>query len=127
METVYVSYAADGKTITGVFANPQSFPVTALAANDPTVIAFINPAKLQTVLPQDLMAQFTAMDAAAIQTAVAANVQFWLLWSAMTAQRDPMVVSNARFLAGWAALVQVLGQPRMTAIATALGVPSLVV
>ena len=36
-------------------------------------------------------------------------------------QRDPMVVQNARFQAGWAALVQVLGQPRMSMIATALG------
>jgi len=35
-------------------------------------------------------------------------------------QRDPMVVQNARFQAGWAALVQVLGQPRMSTIATAL-------
>jgi hypothetical protein len=32
-----------------------------------------------------------------------------------------MVVQNARFQAGWAALVQVLGQPRMSTIATALG------
>jgi hypothetical protein len=29
---------------------------------------------------------------------------------------------HQRFLTGWAALVQVLRQPRMTAIATALGV-----
>ena len=45
----------------------------------------------------------------------------WLIWSAMLAQRGPMVASNARFQAGWAALVQVLGQPRMSTIATALG------
>jgi len=38
----------------------------------------------------------------------------------MLAQRDPMVVTNARFQAGWAALIQVLGQPLGT-IATALG------
>jgi hypothetical protein len=68
------------------------------------------------------MAQFTAADAAAIQAAIAGNVQFWLLWSAMQAQKDPMVVTNARFLAGWSALITVLGAPRMTAIATALGV-----
>lgn len=76
----------------------------------------------QSVLPQDLMAQFTADDAAKIQAAVAGNAQFWLLWSAMQAQKDPMVVTNARFVSGWNALVQVLGQARMTAIATALGV-----
>lgn len=76
----------------------------------------------QSILSQDLMAQFTAADAAAIQAAVASNAQFWLLWSAMQAQKDPMIVTNARFLAGWNALVQVLGQARMDAIATALGV-----
>jgi hypothetical protein len=36
-----------------------------------------------------------------------------------------MVVQNARFQAGWAALVQVLGQPRMSTIATALGLANL--
>ncbi|SIO51222.1 hypothetical protein SAMN05443247_06907 [Bradyrhizobium erythrophlei] len=76
----------------------------------------------QSVLPQDLMAQFTADDAAKIQMAVSANVPFWLLWSALQTQKDPMLVTNARFLAGWAALTQVLGAPRMTAIAAALGV-----
>src|ERR1700751_5296071 len=55
------------------------------------------PAPPQTVLPQDLMAQLTAADATAIQSAISGNVQFWLLWNAMTAQKDPMVVSNARF------------------------------
>jgi hypothetical protein len=80
------------------------------------------PAPPAQILSQDLMAQFTTADATAIQAAVAGNVQFWLLWQAMTAQKDPMIVTNARFLAGWAALVTVLGQPRMTAIAAALGV-----
>jgi hypothetical protein len=74
----------------------------------------------QTVLPQDLMAQFTADDAAKIQAAVSSNSLFWLLWSAMQAQKDPMHITNERFQAGWAALVQVLGQPRMATIATAL-------
>jgi hypothetical protein len=76
----------------------------------------------QTVLSQDLMAQFTAADATAIQAAISGNVQFWLLWQALTTQKDPMIVTNARFLAGWNALVQVLGQARMDAIAAALGV-----
>jgi hypothetical protein len=93
-----------------------------LADNDPAVVAFLNPPKPQTVMSQDLMAQFTAADAAAIQAAVATNPQFWLLWSAMQAQKDPMIVTNARFLAGWSALITVLGAPRMTAIAAALGV-----
>jgi hypothetical protein len=50
------------------------------------------------------------------------NIQFWGLWSAMQAQSAPMVVSNARFQAGWAALVQVLGAARMAEISGALGV-----
>jgi hypothetical protein len=76
----------------------------------------------KTVLAQDLMAQFTADDAAKIQSAIAGNVSFWLLWSALQAQKDPMVIANARFRSGWAALVQVLGASRMAAIATALGI-----
>ena len=73
-----------------------------------------------SVLPQDLIAQFTADDVAKIQTVISGNTQFWLLWSAMLAQKDPMIVTSTRFQAGWAALVQVLGQPRMTAIAAAV-------
>ena len=73
------------------------------------------------MLSQDIMAQFTADDATKIQAAISGNVQFWLLWSAFQAQSDPMVVTNARFQAGWSALITVLGAPRMTAIATALG------
>jgi hypothetical protein len=74
------------------------------------------------ILAQDLMAQFTTDDAAKIQAAVAGNAQFWLLWNALTTQKDPMLVTNVRFRAGWNALVQVLTQARMDAIATALGV-----
>lgn len=76
----------------------------------------------QSILPQDLMAQFTPDDATKIQAAIAGNVSFWLLWQSFTTQRDPMLITNARFLAGWSALVQILGQARMSAIATALGV-----
>jgi hypothetical protein len=76
----------------------------------------------QTVLPQDLMAQLTAADIASVQTVIGGNSSLALLWYSMLAQRDPMMVSNARFMAGWNALVAILGQPRMTAIATALGV-----
>lgn len=103
------NYEIGGTIIAGAYTAPVQIVVT------------IPPAP-PSVLSQDLMAQFTAADAAAIQVAVASNAQFWLLWSAMQAQKDPMMVTNARFLAGWAALVQVLGQPRMTAIATALNV-----
>jgi hypothetical protein len=75
-----------------------------------------------SILSQDLMAQFNADDAGLIRTAVDGNSQFWLLWSALQAQKDPMEVTNTRFLTGWNALIQVLGQERMTQIATALKV-----
>lgn len=119
----WVQYDASG-AICGVCANQQNgiYTENYLDASNPTVVAFLNPPTPQTVLSQDLMAQFTAADATLIQTAIASDAQFWLLWSAMQAQKDPMVITNARFLAGWAALVQVLGQPRMTAIATALNI-----
>lgn len=75
-----------------------------------------------SVVSQDLMAQFTTDDLTKIKAAVDTNIQFWGLWSAMTTQKDPMVIANARFQAGWAALVQVLGADRMAAIATALNI-----
>lgn len=78
------------------------------------------------VLSQDLVAQFTSDDAVKIKAAVDGNTQFWLLWSAMQAQSAPMLVTNARFVAGWSALVTVLGRPRMNQIAAALGANSLV-
>lgn len=111
------------KNICGCYANLQpGYAEEYLDDADPAVLTFLNPPKPQTVLSQDLMAQFTADDAAKIQAAVTGNVQFWLLWSSLQAQKDPMFVTNARFLAGWSALVQVLGQPRMDAIATELKV-----
>lgn len=73
------------------------------------------------VLPQDLMAQFTTDDATKIQTAIATDISKWQLWYSLLAQRDPMLVSNARFKAGWSALVTALGQERMNAIAASLG------
>jgi hypothetical protein len=76
----------------------------------------------QTVMSQDLMAQFTPDDATKIRGAIEGNVSFWLLWSALQAQSAPMLVTNARFQAGWSALMTVLGADRMTAIAAALGI-----
>lgn len=112
------------KKVNGLFAVLQpGYAEEQLSETDPEVIAYMT--KPVTVLPQDLMAQFTADDATKIQTAVAGNAQLWLLWSAMQAQKNPMIVTNARFVAGWSALVTVLGQTRMNVIATALGAPSL--
>lgn len=90
---------------------------------DGAVAAYVPPPQPpQQILSQDLMAQFTTDDLTKIRTAVDGNIQFWGLWSAMQAQSEPMGVTNARFLTGWGALVQVLGTTRMAAIATALGV-----
>lgn len=102
-DTVDTSWAWDGSNL--VAPQPQ-----------------VSPPKPASILSQDLVAQFTADDAAKIQASVSVNPQFWLLWSALQAQKDPMEVGNARFQAGWSALVAVLGVARMTAIATALGV-----
>lgn len=116
----WVQRAPSG-AICGCYAAEQSgYATEFLADTDPGLVAFLNPPA--QILSQDLMAQFTAADAAVIQAAVAANVQFWLLWQALTTQKDPMLITNARFKAGWSALVTVLGQPRMDAIAKALGV-----
>lgn len=114
--------AADGAAIPNDPANRDWAAYQAWIAVGGVPDPYVASVVPQTVLSQDLMTQFTAADAAAIQTAIAGNVQFWLLWSAMQAQRDPMIVTNVRFLAGWNALVQVLGQARMTAIAAALNV-----
>lgn len=79
------------------------------------------------VLSQDLMAQFTVTDYKLIKDAIAVNDSFGLLWSSMQAQKDPMLITNARFITGWNALVSILGQSRMNVIATALNLHSLVV
>jgi hypothetical protein len=88
-----------------------------VAAHDPT-----KQVRTTTVLSQDLMAQFTPADVAAIQTAISSDTSKMLLWYSLLAQRDPMHVNNDRFLAGWRALIDVLGIDRMNAIAAALGV-----
>jgi hypothetical protein len=75
-----------------------------------------------TFLPQDLMAQFTVADAAKIRDAVESNVQFWLLWSSLQAQKDPMDVTAERVQQGWTALIHVLGKERMSDIAAKMDV-----
>jgi hypothetical protein len=110
-------------SICGAYTNPQEgYATEQVVDNDLALLAFLNPLKPQTVLPQDLMAQLTVADYTAIVASVAATPAFGLLWVSLQAQKDPMLVTNARFLAGWAALVLVLGQPRMDVIAAALGV-----
>lgn len=96
---------------------------TALVPPPPPVIAPPPP----SVMSQDLMAQFTTTDIATIESAISSNTSYALLWYSMLAQRDPMVLTNARFVAGWNALVTILTQARMNQIATALSLPSLVV
>jgi hypothetical protein len=109
--------------IVGVYTNKQpGYAEEQIADTDPSVVAFLNPVMPQAVLSQDLMAQFTVADYTAIVAAVAATPAFGLLWVSLQAQKDPMIVTNARFQAGWSALITVLGAPRMAAIATALGV-----
>lgn len=114
---------SDGATIPNDPANRDRAEFDAWIAAGGVPEPYIVPApEPAAFLSQDLMAQFTADDAAKIKAAVETNPQFWLLWSAMQAQKDPMQISNARFLAGWSALVFVLGASRMSAIAGALGV-----
>ena len=69
-----------------------------------------------TVLPQDLIKQLTVDDMTKIQAAISSDATKALLWYAMVAQRDPMVVGNERFKTGWAALLAVLGRDRLAAI-----------
>jgi hypothetical protein len=83
---------------------------------------YSDPLPVTSVLSLDLMAQFTVVDATTIHAALATNPSFWRLWSAMQAQSDPMLITGARFVAGWTALVQLLGAARMAAIATALNI-----
>lgn len=94
---------------------------TWLAAGNTPSPAIVPPPSPATVLPQELMAEIKPDDAALIRAAIATDDRKWLLWQAMTAQRDPMVVTSTRFLAGWSALTEVLGAGRMAEITAALG------
>jgi hypothetical protein len=106
--------------------SPFQFLVDAwtVAVNTPAPPIPTPPTPPPAVLPQDLMAQFIPADMVKIMAAMSGDTtgQISLLWYSMQAHRDPMETTNARFLAGWAALTQVLGAPRMAVIAAALNV-----
>ena len=121
--TTAIVRKSDGAAIPADPANRDYADFLAWQTNGGVADPYVPPpAPPEQVLSQELMAQFTTDDATKIQAAVSGNISFWLLWSAMQAQSEPMIVTNARFLAGWNALTQVLGAPRMAAIATGLGV-----
>lgn|GEM_PF-2976025 len=122
------SSADDGETMlnSGIELNGP-LPFSQMVRDWITGGGVVSPFVATQVLPQDLMAQFTAADIATVQAAIAADSAKALLWFSFLAQRDPMEVANQRFLAGWQALVGILGQPRMNEIATALNATSLTV
>ena len=76
----------------------------------------------ESVLPQDLIAQFTTDEAGIIREAIRdRGPEVWILWQVLMAQCEPMVGTNARFLLGWNGLRQLLGAVRMNEIAATLG------
>jgi len=71
----------------------------------------------------DLVAQLTAADYTAIQSTISANGSLGVLWSALLAQGTvPIAVTSNRFEAGWAGIVQALGNTRAGQIAATLGI-----
>ncbi len=81
-----------------------------------------DPVSATVVLSHDLMLLFTVADYTKIKDAQVLDNQFGLYWTQLQTNKDQMSISDTYFKTRWAALVQVLGQPRMTAIATALNV-----
>ena len=123
VSTTIVIRTADGASIPADSGNCDFQAYQAWLAAGGVPDPYVAPAAApQSILSQDLMAQFTVADYTLIVAAIAATPAFGLLWVSLQAQGGPMIVTNARFLAGWSALVTVLGQARMTAIASALNV-----
>lgn len=120
---VWVQRDAITGAVNGVLANQSpGYTSDELPDNDPAVLAYLANARPSAVLSQDLMAQFTVADYGQIKGAIASNDAFGLLWSSLQAQSSQMFVTNTRFIAGWSALVAVLGQSRMNTIAAALSI-----
>lgn len=86
---------------------------------------YVAPAIEPSFLARELLAELTASDFSAIQTAIASSSALGLLWAALLAQGDaPMVFTNVRVQAGWQALSAALGDERMAEIAAALHITS---
>lgn len=119
-----------GGAITGIYENAQpGYAEESLPDDSPTVASYFEAAKqrvgpVASLLPQELMAQFTPDDMVKIMDAVSRDTtgRMALLWYSMVAQRDPMDLKAARVKSGWAALIKVLDQPRVDEIAAGLGI-----
>lgn len=125
-EPVWISRDKNG-AINGIFANRQEGYAEEESTSDAVdVIAHdvMNAKRTEkiTVLSQDLLAQFTPEDIGSIQKTINASPAMALLWYSLLAQRDEMQINNERFQTGWSALINVLGLPRMQAIASNLGI-----
>lgn len=97
-DTVYVTYADDGVTVTGVFANQQEFATTPLAITDPAITAFRSPNPVpQTVTPRQAR---LALNAAGLLDAVnaavnAAGGETLITWEYATEvlRTDPLITT----------------------------------
>lgn len=98
MSNVYATYDSDGTTITGLFANPQSFTTAPIDSEDPKVLAFLTP----NPVPQSVSAcqARLALNAAGllneVNTAVnAAGGATLITWEYATTinRTDPLIAS----------------------------------
>lgn len=118
---VVIETTTDGSVAISELDRPDLWSEFLTWAASNTAAAYV--ASAPTFLAREFLAELTEADGVLVRAAIAGNAGFWLLWQAMTGQGDaPIRTDSDRFVAGWAGIRTVLGEPRALQIADVLGI-----